>query len=56
MSGKYGIPTYFRPSNTLRQLLVKPKDLVNKEDVVGPVYVSNVKSVMQRAQVIQKNP
>ena len=36
--GKYGIPTYFKPTNTLRQLLVKPKDPVNKENVVGPVY------------------
>ena len=36
--GKYGIPTYFKPTNTLRQLLVKPKDPVSKENVVGPVY------------------
>ena len=35
---KYGIPTYFKPTNTLRQLLVKPKDPVSKENVVGPVY------------------
>ena len=36
--GKYSIPTYFKPTNTLRQLLVKPKDPVDKENVVGPVY------------------
>ena len=36
--GKCGIPTYFKPTNTLRQLLVKPKDPVSKENVVGPVY------------------
>ena len=36
--GKYGIPTYFKPTNTLRQLLVKPKDPLSKENVVGPVY------------------
>ena len=36
--GKYGIPTHFKPTNTLRQLLVKPKDPVSKENVVGPVY------------------
>ena len=36
--GKYGIPTYFKPTNKLRQLLVKPKDPVDKENVVGPVY------------------
>ena len=33
-----GTPTYFKPINTLRQLLVKPKDPVSKENVVGPVY------------------
>ena len=36
--GKYGFPAYFKPTNTLRQLLVKPKDPVSKENVVGPVY------------------
>ena len=36
--GKYGIPAYFKPTNTLRQLLVKPKYPVNKENVVGSVY------------------
>ena len=36
--GNYGIPTYFKPTSTLRQLLVKPKDPVNKENVVEPVY------------------
>ena len=35
--GKYVIAIYFKPTNTL-QLLVKPKDLVSKEKVVGPVY------------------
>ena len=29
---------YFKPANTLRQLLVRPKDPVAKERVVGPVY------------------
>ena len=36
--GKDVIPTYFKPTNTLRQLLVKPKNHVDKENVVGPVY------------------
>ena len=36
--GKYDIPTYLKSTNTLRQLLVKPKDPVDKENVVGPVY------------------
>ena len=35
--GNYNIPTYFKPANTLRQLLVRPKDSVEKEKVVGPV-------------------
>ena len=34
----YGIPTYVKPTNTLRQLLVKPKDPESKENVVGPVH------------------
>ena len=36
--GKYGIPTYFKPTNTLPQLLVKSKDPIDKENVVGHVY------------------
>jgi len=36
--GRYEVPTYFKPTNTLRQLLVRPKDPVEKEKVVGPVY------------------
>ena len=35
---KYEVPAYFKPSNTLRQLLVRPKDHMIKESVVGPVY------------------
>ena len=35
--GKYGIPTYFKLTNSLRQVFVKPKDPVDKENVVGPV-------------------
>ncbi len=29
---------YFKPTNTLRQILVRPKDKLKKERVVGPVY------------------
>ena len=36
--GGFGVPTYFRPSNTLRQLFAHPKDPVRKDKVVGPVY------------------
>ena len=34
----YNIPAYFKPSNTLRQLLVRPKDKLDKLQVTGPVY------------------
>jgi len=34
----YNVPVYFNPTNTLRQLLVRPKDPISKERVVGPVY------------------
>ena len=36
--GGYGIPTYFKSTNTLHQLLVHPKDPVEKDKVVGPGY------------------
>ena len=36
--GGYGIPTYFKPTNTLRQLLVRPKDRLDQEKIVGPIY------------------
>ena len=36
--GSFGITTCFKPTNTLRQLLVRPKDPVGKDKVVGPVY------------------
>ena len=36
--GGFGVPTYFKSSNTLRQLLVHPKYPVGKDKVVGPVY------------------
>ena len=39
--GGYGTPTYFKPLNTLRQLLVHPKDPVWKDKIVGPVLVQN---------------
>ncbi len=35
---KYEVPMYFKPTNTLRQLLVRPKDKLKKERVLGPVY------------------
>ena len=35
---QYEIPAYSKPYNTIQQLLVRPKDKVLKERVVGPVY------------------
>ncbi|MCG8430833.1 MAG: hypothetical protein MJA29_06655, partial [Candidatus Omnitrophica bacterium] len=35
---RYNIQTYFKPTNTLRQLLVRPKDKLDKHQVTGPVY------------------
>ena len=54
--GNYGIPTYFKPTNTLRQLLVKPKDPVSKENVVGQCTRSNEKSAMWYMLVRLKDP
>ncbi|XP_072017038.1 uncharacterized protein [Amphiura filiformis] len=34
----YGIRVCFKPTRTLRQLLVAPKDKTGKKDVTGPVY------------------
>ena len=34
----FGIPAYVKPINTLQQLLVRPKDKVEKGKVVSPVY------------------
>ena len=34
----FNIPAYFKPTNTLWQLLVWPKDKVEKGKVVGHVY------------------
>ena len=36
----FDIPAYFKPTNTLWQLLAHPKDKVEKGKVVGPVYHS----------------
>ena len=36
---KFGIRTHFKPTHTLRQLLVSPKDKTEKKDTVGPVYL-----------------
>ena len=35
---QYNFLSYFKPMNTLCQSLVRPKDKILKERVVGPVY------------------
>ncbi len=35
---RYEIPMYFKPTNTLRQLLVRPKNKLKRERVIGPEY------------------
>ena len=39
----YGIQTFFKPTNTLRQILVAPKDKTKKEDIAGPIYLIHCK-------------
>ena len=36
----YGVKVYFKPTNMLRLILVRPKDKVIKERVVCPIYHS----------------
>ena len=33
--GRFGVATYFKPVNTLRQLLVRPKDPISKRESSG---------------------
>ena len=43
--GGYDIPTYFKPTNTLRQLLVHPKDPVGKTKLWAQCTRSAVRNV-----------
>lgn len=36
--GKYGVRACFKPTQTLRQLLVSPKDKTEKANIAGPIY------------------
>ena len=38
MFKQYDVLAYFKPMKTLRELLVRPKDKIWNERVVGPVY------------------
>ena len=35
---RYNVQVFFKPVNTIRQLLVRPKDPLGKDRIVGPVY------------------
>jgi len=35
---RYNVQAFFKPVNTLRQFLVRPKDPIDKQRVIGPVY------------------
>ena len=37
--GKYGVQVHFKPANTLRQVLVRPKDPTPPKERCGPVYL-----------------
>ncbi len=43
---RYEVPMYFKPTNTLRQLLVRLKDKLKKERVVGRVYQISCKKCL----------
>ena len=46
----HGIRACFKPTKTLRQLLVSPKDKTEKKDVVGPVYLIPCQGQTTRGQ------
>ena len=46
----YGIRVAFKPTQTLRQLLVSPKDKTEKKDTAGPIYYIRCQGQTQRSQ------
>ena len=48
--GAYGIRVAFKPTQTLRQLLVSPKDKTEKKDTAGPIYYIRCQGQTQRGQ------
>ena len=34
----YGVNAYFKPTHTLRQILVSPKDKTDKKDIAVPIH------------------
>ena len=43
----------FKPTRTLRQLLVAPKDKTEKQDVTGPVYMIPCQGQTTRGQCLE---
>ena len=48
---QYDIPAYFKPMNPLCQLLVRPKDKILKERVVGPIRLAQWLSRYRRGSI-----
>ena len=48
--GSYGIRGCFKPTRTLRQFLVAPKDKSEKKDITGPIYSIHCKGQTNRGQ------
>ena len=46
----YGIGACFKPTSTLRQYLVAPKDKSEKKDITGPVYSIHCQGQTLRGQ------
>ena len=48
---QYSVQVFFKPVNTLRQLLVRPKDPLEKERVIGPVYQIKLTKTRVKSEV-----
>ena len=54
---RYNVQAFFKPVNTLRQFLVRPKDPIDKQRVIGHVYTrSSVMTVMRPMLGRQNDP
>ena len=47
---KYGVKVVFKPTQTLRQYLVSPKDKTDKKDITGAVYHIPCQGITTRGQ------
>ena len=48
--GNYGVQTCFKPTRTLRQMLVAPKDKCEKKDIAGAIYSIHCQGKTSRGQ------